>query len=202
MPETSQTKEVRPFKGEIVDYPGTGIILVLIGYHKLEVDWGRLLKDQFEENIQDPGKKVTFYELTDPRRADTGEDSRVANYEITRKLNELGNVEMIVDLHEHPGAQAIKVHNSLSLTTENNDVISEAKVKINELRTYPFDDYSRRRTGERNIPYALTDPDLPKNGLKEYKEGIISPEMQQALNDSMFFLVNLANIQLTVSAKK
>lgn len=203
MPEVKQHKEeILPFRGEIVDYPGTGKILVLVGYHKLEVGWGRAIKDQFQKYIQDPGRHVTFYELTDQRRANTGDDSISANFEIMRKIDQMGSVEMVIDLHEHPGALATRVYNSWSVTTDNADVIQEAKVKIKELRTYPFDDHSRGRTARKNIPYAITDPDLPKGGVKDYENGVVSDQMQEALNDSLSFLVNLANIQLAASAKK
>lgn len=190
---------VWPFKGEIVDYPGTGKILVLIGYHKLEVMWGRAIKDQFEKNIQDQGRKVIFYELTDPQRAETGEDSRYANTEIARKMQEIGNVEMIIDLHEHPGALATEVRNSMSLTTGNPDVSKMAKEKIADLRTHHFDSYSRGKTGGEDVPYAITDPDLPKGGVDDYQQGKVSWQMQEALNDSLSFIVDLSNIQLANS---
>lgn len=192
----------QPFKGEIVDRPNTGNIVVFTGYHKLEERWGEIVRQQFGQNVTDDGNKVVFHKLQDPRRADTGEDSPYAAAEIAEFMKGVGKVEMVIDVHEHPGAHATLVRNMWSLTTEDPEVKQQAKGAINDLRTLPFDDYSRRRTGGTSIPYAITDPDLPSGGVDAYFNGNVTPQMQEAINDSVAFITSLANIQLEVSAKK
>jgi hypothetical protein len=189
-----------PYKAEIVDVPSKGRIVVLLGYHKQERAWGQIIRDQFRQHITDRGNKIVFYELQDPRRADTGENSPYANAEVSRFLSKAGPVELVVDIHEQPGSKARTVHDSFSLTTDNQTVIEEAKAQVPSLRTLPFDDYSRSRTGGNNIPYSITDPDLPETGIAQYSVGVTTPEMRRAIDSSLHFFTSLANIHLEVLA--
>ena len=190
---------IKPFRGEVVDYPGTGRVVVIIGYHSLERKWGQIVKEHFHQNVIDRGGKILFYEIQNSP-IETGEESPVVDAQVSRFLKEAGNVEMVIDIHEHPEAKATRVRNQWSLTTENGDVASEARSRIRDLRVLPFDDYSRRKTAGQNIPYAITDPDLPSGGIDAYVKGQITPQVQKAINDTLSFVVNLSNIQLKVSS--
>lgn len=190
---------INPYVGEIVDYPGTGKIVVVIGYHSLEKEWGKLVREQFKRNVADHGQKVHFLEVNSP--VSTGEDSPALNAQIAECLRNSGEVEMVIDIHEHPESKATRVSNSWSLTTGNSEVSEKAKTAIRGLRVYPFDDYSRSRTGGKNIPYVISDPDLPQEAVDAALKGNISPEIQQALNDTMSLIVSISNIQLETSAR-
>lgn len=196
-----KSEMMSPYKGEIVDYPGTGRIVVVIGYHKLEREWGQIVREQFQRSVKDDGQKAVFFEVQDSP-VDTGKESPTVNAQIARFIEETGNVEMIIDIHEHPEAQATRVRNQWSLTTVDQQVINASKDKIKELRTLPFDDYSRRKTGGRNIPYAISDPDLPTGGKNSYSKGKVTPQMREAINDVLSFIVTLSNTQLESSSKK
>lgn len=205
LPETQSVRKkpetVRPFKGEIVDYPGAGRVVVVTGYHRSERDWGQIIREQFQRNITDKGEKVVFFDVQDSP-VDTGVESPTVDAQIAQFLRKVGNVEMVIDVHEHPGALTTVVRNSWSLTAENEQVAEEAKSKVNGLRILTFDDYSRRKTGGENVPYAITDPDLPKGGVDAYSRGEVTPQIQEAVNDTLSFIVNLSNIQLEPSSAK
>ena len=187
---------LQKFKGEIENIPEAGKVVIIVGYHKLETAWGKVIEIEFRRNVKDVGEKVTFFEVSNPQRVETGEDSPLSNAEISNFIRQMGKVELVIDLHEHPGSVASRVRNSWSLKTGDQAVIDEAKSAVPDLRTLPFDDYSRKRTGGLNISYAITDPDLPSGGIDNYVSGEVTPEMQQAIDTNLKFIVQLANIGL------
>lgn len=191
---------VQPFRGEIVDSPESGKIVVVTGYHGLEKEWGQIVKEEFRKNVIDKDEKVAFLEIQDSP-VETGEESPHVNSQIASFLQEVGNVEMVIDIHEHPGSQATRVRNQWSLTAEDEKVVDASTERIKDLRILPFDDYSRKKTGGQNIPYAISDPDLPQKGKEGYLKGQVTPQMQEAINNTLSFITNLANIQLKTSAK-
>lgn len=194
-------EEIKPYRGEIIDRPGTGKVIVVLGYHRLEKGWGQIVRQQFQQNVADRGQKVLFCVIQDSPVA-TGEESQVVNTQIANFLNKTGDqVEIVIDVHEHPEAVATRVRNQWSLTTEDQDVIRMTASRIEGLRTLPFDSYSRRKTAGRNIPYAITDPDLPQGGVEAYLKGNVTPEMQEAINSNLAFITDLANIQLEVTSR-
>lgn len=198
LPSHTQT----PLTGEISNFPDTGCVIVLTGYHKLEEAWGEIITTEFKKRMKDPGGKVTFYSVKHPNRTESSRDSSEALAEIAEFLKTCGKIELIIDIHNHLVAEGEQVRNVWSVCVEDQDTAKIIQETIDGIRILEFDAFSRERTGGESLPYAVSEPSLPSGSVEKYLAGDITSEMQEAINDTVCFITILANIILDASYKK
>jgi hypothetical protein len=148
--------------------------LVTIGYHNGELEWGRLVRAEYESKGLKGDRDITFHEIQDSD-VETGGLSAKVSAEIERKIREQG-FGLWIDIH--CGFDSDK-YGKISLTYSGSDeeLLSKAKqlegVTVNDLKKIP--------SPERAVYLkALADVFLSKEDI-EKKSGVYQRGLERTL---------------------
>ncbi|MDP2750597.1 MAG: hypothetical protein Q8O89_07240 [Nanoarchaeota archaeon] len=76
-------------------------ILVVLGYHSDELEWGKIVEKQFKERGLEKDRNISFYTIEDSP-VPTGLESSYSERKINEEIEKLGDVGLLVDMHCHP----------------------------------------------------------------------------------------------------
>ena len=142
-------------------------ILVVLGYHSEELEWGKIVEKQFNDRGLNKNRNITFFTIEDSPIL-TGLDSPYSNQRVFDEIKKLEDVYIIVDMHCHPflglGEEYKTDNHEPNIHTNNLNL----QCRFKEVFPYSL----VHDTGWRNskMDYAIFDPDFWGPGSISTKE--------------------------------